>query len=179
MTRKEKQNEDSDLKGQAAIGGIIKGLTGLVGKLGDLAEAGERLKRSGEFEVNLPEGKEAKGVYGFSVKVGLDQTGEREFKVEPFGNVRRDEETGKAEIQELHEPLVDLFDEEDHLLVVAEMPGVGEHDLALELEGDILILSAERGEKKYRKEILLPEKFAQDKMTASVRNGVVEIKFDR
>jgi len=154
------------------LGGIFKGLAGLVEKLGDLAEKGEVLSRTGEIRA---EGKEKgiKGVYGFSVKVGLGGEG---VTVEPFGNIRKDEATGQATVQEIREPLVDVFEEEDHVLVVAEMPGIGPEDVQADLKDDILTLQAERGDKKYRKEVLLPGSFSREKMTISCNNGIVEIK---
>jgi len=154
--------------GGLGVGGLFKGLAGLVEKLGELAETGEELRRTGEIR-----GKEVKGVYGFSVKVGL---GGESIEVEPFGNIRKDTQTGQAVVQELREPMVDIFEEEDHILVVAEMPGIGAEDLHIELQDDILILAAERGDKRYRKEVLLPEAVQQEKMTVACNNGIVEIK---
>ncbi|MDE1461464.1 Hsp20/alpha crystallin family protein [Spartinivicinus poritis] len=161
------------------FGGILEGLNGLMDKLTDLAEAGEKLKRTGEMEFEIKEGQEAKGVFGFSVKMGLGEQGDSEVQVEPFGNVYRNKKTGKTEIKDVREPLVDIFEEEDHVLLVGEMPGINQNDLKLELKDDILILAAERGDKKYRKEMLLPEKFSEDSMTIRVKNGVVEIKLER
>jgi len=155
------------------LGGIFKGLAGLVEKLGELAEKGGELSRTGEIRGTDAE-KSVKGVYGFSVKVGLGGEG---IKVEPFGNIRKDEATGRAVVQEIREPLVDVFEEEKHVLVVAEMPGIGADDLQLDLKEDILTLSAERADKKYRKEVLLPGSLEREKMTVSCNNGIVEIKF--
>jgi len=155
------------------LGGIFKGLAGLVEKLGELADKGGELSRTGEIHGSGTE-KGAKGVYGFSVKVGLGGKG---IKVEPFGNIRRDDATGQATVQEIREPIVDVFEEKDHVLVVAEMPGIGADDVRAEIKDDILTLSAESGDKKYRKEVLLPDSFEQEKMTVSCNSGIVEIKF--
>ena len=46
-----------------------------------------------------------------------------EIKVEPFGNVTKDKESGRTVVHEVREPLVDVFEEDDHVLVIAEMPG--------------------------------------------------------
>lgn len=152
--------------------GILSGFTELVEKLGDLAEKGEELRRTGEFTLG-GKPKEIKGVYGFSVKVGLGGEG---VKVEPFGNIRRDEATGQSVVQEIREPMVDLFEEADHVLLLAEMPGIAAEDVRLEVKDDLLTISAEKGDRKYRKEVLLPRPCAREKMTISCNNGVVEIK---
>ena len=73
-------------------------------------------------------------------------------------------------------PVVDLFEEQDHLLIVAEMPGISVKDVQIEVKDDVLTISAAHGEKKYRKEVLLPGTYAKEKMRLSCNNGVLEIK---
>ena len=154
-------------------GGILGGLADLVEKLGELAEKGEQLSKNGEFNMKDKQGNDLKGVFGFSVKTCL---GGDEVKVEPFGNIRRDKSTGESVVQEIREPMVDILEEDKYILVVAEMPGIGREDIQVELNDDILTISAQKKDKKYRKEILLPGSFSQDKMTVSCKNGVTEIK---
>ena len=151
------------------LGGILKGLGDLVEKLGDLEQQGE-ISRTGS--INGP-GEQVRGIYGFTVKVGLGDQGPR---IEPFGNIRRDANSGRTEVQEVREPMVDVFEEEDHLLVLAELPGIGKDDIQVDLKDDVLTITAERGEKKYRKEVLLPCCVPKDKMQVNCNNGVLEIK---
>ncbi|MEA1050650.1 Hsp20/alpha crystallin family protein [Lamprobacter modestohalophilus] len=156
------------------IEGVLLGLGDLVEKLGQLAETGEQLKRSGQFD----SGQDMKAVYGFSVRFGAGGDGATasEPKVEPFGNVRRDEHTGVSVVQEVIEPMIDVFDEQDHIKVVAELPGISDADVKLDLQEDILLLQAEHGEKKYRKEILLPRVCDPNKLAYSCRNGILEVR---
>ena len=80
------------------------GLGTLIEKLGDLAERGEELHRLGELS-----GKPVHGVVGFTIKTALgDGNG---VKVEPFGNVGKDQRTGKVAVHEVTEPMVDVFEE--------------------------------------------------------------------
>lgn len=151
------------------LGGILKGLGDLVEKLGDLEQQGE-ISRTGS--INGP-GDQLRGIYGFTVKVGLGDQGPR---IEPFGNIRRDAASGRTEVQEVREPMVDVFEEEDHLLVLAELPGVGKDDIKVELNDDVLTITAEHGDKKYRKEVLLPCPVPKSKMQVACNNGVLEIK---
>ena len=153
---------------ESGLGGILKGLGDLVEKLGDLAEKGETLSRSGEFSA----GKGVRGVYGFSVK-GLP--GSEGFKVEPFGTIGRDKDTGQAVVSEIREPVVDVFEEPNHVLVVAEMAGIGSGDVHVEVRDDVLTISAEKGDKKYRKEVLLPRSFTREKLEISCQNGILQI----
>ena len=111
---------------------------------------GGELSRTGEIH---GAGKELKGIYGFTIKSGLGGDGPR---IEPFGNIRKDRESGRSVVQEVREPVVDLFEEEDHVLIVAEMPGISVEDVQIAVEDDLLTITAAHGEKKYRKEVLLP-----------------------
>ena len=169
MTKKDSKRT-SEGGFELGLGGILKGLGDLVEKLGGLAETGERLSQTGE--IHGP-GKELKGIYGFTVKVGH---GDDRPRIEPFGNIRKDRESGHTVVQEVREPVVDVFEEEDHVLVVAEMPGISVEDVQIAVEDDLLTISAERDDKKYRKEVLLPASCAREKMQVTCNNGVVEIK---
>jgi HSP20 family protein len=167
-----KRHDEKSSEGgfELGLGGILKGLGDLVEKLGDLSKAGEQLSRTGEIQ---GPGKEVKGIYGFTVKVGL---GDDKPRVEPFGNIRQDRQSGHTVVQEVREPVVDIFEVDDHVLVVAEMPGITAEDVRVTVEDDLLTISAERGDKKYRKEVLLPASSTREKTQVTCNNGVVEIK---
>ena len=169
-----KRNRDEGKPSEGGIGlglgGILKGLGDLVEKLHELGETGQQLSRTGEIH---GAGKEVKGIYGVTVKVGL---GDDKLRVEPFGNIRKDTKSGRTVVQEVREPVVDVFEEEGHVLVVAEMPGISTEDVQVSVEDDLLTISAQRGDKKYRKEVLLPGNFAREKMQINCNNGVLEIK---
>ena len=88
-------SEQPDLSG---LGGFFGGLGTLIDKLGELAEKGEEFKTAhGTSEFG--DGSKVKGVYGFTIRTGLgDREGSsgQSVKVEPFGNVRTDEQDGPA-----------------------------------------------------------------------------------
>jgi len=159
--------------------GFLGGLADVLDKLSELAETGRSLSSSGEF--GTPSGHESKaevlkGVYGFNVKVGLGGDGDQ-VKVEPFGNVKVDRQAKPGVVvQEMREPAVDVMEEGDHVLIVAEMPGVGPDDIKLEVHDDVLTLAATAGDKKYRKEVLLPKSCPRARMTLSCNNGIVKIR---
>ena len=56
------------------------------------------------------------------------------------------------------------------------MPGVADEDIHLDLKGDVLVLHAEKGSKKYHKEVLLPRSFDDKTLERSCHNGILEIK---
>lgn len=167
--RKNKTTAGPGSAPEQGFGGILRGLGELVEKLGELAEKGEHLSKTGEFG-----GEQGiKGVYGFSVKVARGGEG---LKVEPFGNIAKERAPGETRVHEIREPMVDVFEETDHVLVVAEMPGVGLEDISLEVRDDVLVLSAEKSGNKYRKEVLLPQCLSRDKMTVTCQHGIVQIR---
>ena len=174
MTKKSKPGPKAP-GGEAAfgLGEFLKGLTELVEKLDGLAESGGELSKTGEI---LGKNQQVKGIYGVTVKMGL---GDDKPRVEPFGNIHKDTKSGNTVVQEVREPVVDVFEEEDHVLVVAEMPGISAKDVQVEIDGDLLTLSAARGDKKYHKEVQLPESFSREKAEVSCNNGVVEIRCRR
>ena len=155
------------------LGGIFKGLGNLVDLASKLAEEGKEFKKEGEFTSASKDGKGVKGVYGFSIRT---MAGGKPF-VETFGNVKK---TPKGPVvDEVREPLVDVFDEGSEFLIVSELPGVNEADINLEIRGDILILKAEGKDRKYRKEILLPGAAIPETLKYSYKNGILEIRVQK
>lgn len=169
---KRKQSDDTEPRVDFGLGGLFKGLGDLVGRLGELAEKGEELQREG----TLGNEKGMHGVYGFTVKVG-GLAGEK-LKVEPFGNIKKDER-GRPTVADEREPIVDLFDEKDSVLIVAELPGVTDSQIKTELRGDVLLISARAETRKYRKEILLPRKFEPAALTRAFQSGILEVRLKK
>lgn len=168
-------HDKSNLKGRKAVDGILGGLGDILGKISELADKAETMQREGNFETK--DGKEGRFHVGFNIRTMEDAGGERSIEVEPFGNVSRDRSSGEASVSERREPPTDIFEETDHVLVVVEMPGIGDADASFAVEGDVLTISAEQGAKRYYKELLLPRSFDASAMTVSAVNGVFEVKF--
>jgi len=75
--------------------------------------------------------------------------------------------------------MVDIFDEKDHITVIAELPGVSESDIKIEVAGDILNLTASNKDRKYAREVLLPAKVKRESMKTSYNNGILEITLEK
>jgi len=169
MTEK-KENDKVDVDfgmGKINLGGLFKGFGNLIDLASKLSEEG--MERSGEIG-GLPKG--VKGVYGFSIRTLAGKP-----VIESFGNIR---ETAKGPVvEEVREPMVDVFDEEDRILVIAELPGVSENEVKIEVAGDILNLTASDRDRKYAKEILLPCKVKPDSVKTSYKNGILEITLEK
>ncbi len=162
---------------ESSFSRIISGLTDIAEKLNEISEKGDTVSKKGEFTFPSKEGG-VKGVYGFSLKTGIGGKDDS-IKVEPFGNIRKDKKTGAVVVQEIHEPLIDVFEDTDATTLIAEMPGVGPDDIKIEIRDDVLTVFAEKGEKKYRKEILLNHSPAKDRIKVTCNNGIVTIRCEK
>jgi len=166
--KKKKDEADFDLFG---LGGLFKGIEKLVDLAGKLEEKGGISK---EGEINFDHIKKGmKGVYGFTINTA----GGGVPKVETFGNIKKTPEGPK--VDEEREPITDIFDEKDEIVVIAEMPGIEESDLEIDLKEDILEISAVSKNRTYRKELLLPAKVIKSNLMHKFTNGILEIRIKK
>jgi HSP20 family protein len=84
----------------------------------------------------------------------------------------------EAAVGEAREPLVDVFDEGQEILVVAEMPGISAEEILVEVDDDILAL-ASTGERRYAAEVLLPAAVAAPSLQRTYRNGILELRMQK
>lgn len=168
--KKEEEGLDIDFGiGRLSLGGLFKGVEKLIDLASELKEAGGEIKKEGKIDLShFKEGM--KGVYGFSIKTA---TGDRPI-FETFGNIKKTPEG--PTVTEEREPLTDVFNEKDEVVVIAEIPGVSEEDITVDLKGDILEISAAGKNRKYRKEILLPVQVKNETLSYNYKNGILEVR---
>ncbi len=163
-----KEEANFDLFG---LGGLFKGIEKLVDLAGKLEEKGGISK---EGEINFDHlRKGMKGVYGFTINTA----GGGSPKVETFGNIRKTPEGPK--VDEEREPITDIFDEENEIVVIAEMPGIEQDVIKIDLKEDILEISAVSKTRTYRKELLLPIKATMQDLSQKFTNGILEIRIKK
>ncbi len=168
--KNKEKNEDAafDLFG---LGGLFKGIEKLVDLAGKLEEKGGISK---EGEINFDHIKKGmKGVYGFTINT----MGGGTPKVETFGNIKKTPEGPK--VDEEREPITDVFNEKDGIVIIAEMPGIEENEIKINLREDILEISAVSKSRTYRKELLLPVKVLKQNSSHKFTNGILEIKIKK
>lgn len=109
--------------------------------------------------------------YGYTMTIGPDG----KPVVKEYGNVR----LGLLPTAESREPLVDtIVDEKEKLLkLVAEMPGVEKKDIKVVVEGKVVHIDAEHGEKKYHAKVPIKYKVDENSAKASYKNGIMELTF--
>lgn len=109
--------------------------------------------------------------YGYTVTIGPDG----KPVVKEYGNVR----PGLLPTADTREPLVDVIvdDKEKALKLVAEMPGVEKKDIKIVVEGHMVNLDAEHGDKKYHTKVPIKHKVEEDSVKANYANGILEVRF--
>ena len=92
-------------------------------------------------------------------------------------------------------PSMDLVETEEHFVLRADLPGLSEEDVSIELEDNVLTVSGERRaeheEKKegfyrversfgqFRRSLTLPEGVDADKIAATFDKGVLEVRIPK
>jgi len=170
-----KKVEDEGISIDMGVGGLFKGLGNFLDLLSDMVETseetGSETNRTGEFKVKGM-GDKARGVYGFSVRSGIGGVPH----VEHFGNIRSTQ-TG-PEVADVREPLVDVFDEAQEIVIAAELPGVSDEEIHIDIQDDVLSLET-TGERKYAKEVLLPAVVDATSLQKIYKNGILELRLKK
>jgi len=92
-------------------------------------------------------------------------------------------------------PSVDVYDNEDHIVIKAELPGVEKDQIAIDLQGRVLTLKGERAaenevkeENYYRRErshgrfersFMLPVETEPESIKAEYKDGVLNIRLPK
>ncbi len=109
--------------------------------------------------------------YGCTMTVGPDG----KPVVKEYGNVK----PGLLPTSDTRDPLVDtIVDEKEKTVkLVAEMPGVEKKDVKIVVDGKIVNIDVENGEKKYHAEVPIKHKVDENSVKASYKNGILEVIF--
>jgi HSP20 family protein len=115
----------------------------------------------------------------------------------PFRLLEEVEEMARSAFDADIAPKTDMFEEDGHLVVKAEMPGISKKDLDISLENDMLIIKAEKKEEKeegekgttnytrerrfgqYVRYMTLPTRVDTENITATLKKGLLEIKMPK
>ncbi len=140
-----------------------------------MREMEEEIRILEEQLMEAAKGGKLQGPYYYGVKITVGPDGIP--RVEEFGNIRKDER-GRPIISEEVEPLVDVLDYGDEVLVLAEMPGIDKDKIKIRIKDGKLIIKASNG-KKFYKVVELPKGVKPETAKASYRNGVLEVKIKK
>jgi len=85
----------------------------------------------------------------------------------------------KSRLREDPEPLVDVIEEEDAVVVVAGLLGVRKEDLQIHAAHCSLTISLDTSERKYYRELALPAATDPESAIATYKNGVLHVKLKK
>jgi len=159
-----------------AIGGIVESLREMVKRLGSLAEAAGEANPSasstGEKRFDTPLG-EGRMVFGWNIRFGQDGVS----KAEPFGNVHPGAKSPEPDAP--RQPIVDVFEEPNDLVVVAEVPGLEAADIEASVTQDGALSIEAKGARRYSRIVPLPAPVDPASIRISCRNGILELRLAR
>ncbi|MDA2936927.1 Hsp20/alpha crystallin family protein [Acidobacteria bacterium AH-259-A15] len=161
---------------EGAAAGILEtlgksfGLSGLIKSVSKMPEFQDRLEEiDEELRTRLKEAplKEStgRGRRGVPSRVGTRRRGPRPVR-------SREEPPPEPSRQ------VDIFDEDNHLLVVCEIPGSKEDKIDVKLNKDKLSITAETFQRKggtFQKQLILPC-IPEGELSQSYKNGILRIR---
>jgi HSP20 family protein len=76
-------------------------------------------------------------------------------------------------------PLLDVFNEENCIVVVAELKGFKRENIKISVEKQQLTLSAKAQNRRYYKRLNLPDAVIPESMHTTYKNGVLEIRLKK
>jgi len=116
-------------------------------------------------------------MYGFNINIGPDG----KPIIDSFGNIKAKPYSGEPEVKKAREPLTEVNEEGDQIIVICEMPGVTKDDIELKASRDSLTISTKTKAKgrSYYKEVKLPSAINSDYARARYTNGILEVKLKK
>jgi HSP20 family protein len=108
-------------------------------------------------------------VWGFSVTVAPDGR----IRMNPFGNLST--EGSAPSVKSEREPLIEVIEQDDAIIIVAEMPGVEKEDIQVTITETKVIIRVDTPKRKYFKTIALPVPCKRKVLQFTHANGILEI----
>jgi HSP20 family protein len=169
-----KQSEDIQVEGivQSVVSQFIPGLGGIIKSLEQSSpEFRQRIADTdAEIKHRIDVGWSSKPVVDYHVST-------RPLGHGPGHGARRaaprTESVKMPESAPHRQPIVDVMEGKDGITIIAELPGVSEEDLKLNLEGETLEITAG----PFSKKIAMP-RIAKSIIEKSFKNGILHLKLD-
>ncbi|MCL5442665.1 MAG: Hsp20/alpha crystallin family protein [Candidatus Marsarchaeota archaeon] len=111
--------------------------------------------------------------YSFNIKIGPDGLPMVEnLQMEPKTQAESKKEAPK-------EPLVDVLDEGDALVIVAELKGIRKEDISVSAKAEEITISVNNDAAIYSRNIALPALIDPSRGRAKYNNGVLQIRLKK
>ena len=116
----------------------------------------------------------------------------------PFSLLEEVEAMARTAFDTALTPRLDMFEEDNELVIKAELPGIRKKDLDINLDGDVLTIKAEKKEEKeekgeegtthytrerrfgqYIRYMTLPSRVDSEKASTTLKKGLLEIRLPK
>jgi HSP20 family protein len=77
------------------------------------------------------------------------------------------------------QPSIDVFEEENYLIVLTELPGIDEKDVNIKADEKSVTIVAENTAKKYLKIVRLPTRINKDAIELTYRNNILQLRLKK
>jgi HSP20 family molecular chaperone IbpA len=77
------------------------------------------------------------------------------------------------------QPSIDVFEEENYLIVLTELPGIDEKDVNIKADENSVTITAENTAKKYLKIVRLPTRVNKDTAEFTYRNNILQLRLKK
>jgi len=158
MTDKEKRNDEESTNGNG------KGLEDTLNELGENV--------SKFMESVLEKGEELLG------EAGLDDIFTPPDDESSTGTRRDSRTEARPEKTQFREPVVDVFDEEEEIVIYVELPGIDEETLGVHLHKNAIYVEAEADRDVFEKKIPLPAEVVPEP-AYHFKNGILKIELKK
>jgi HSP20 family protein len=138
-------------------------------KLGDLID--ETIQKAFEGSSEKTDVHKSR-IQGFSIKLGPDG----KPQIQEFNNRKSRQ---KHEINDDPEPLFDLIEDAENIVVLASLPGAKKEDIKIRTTKNRLTVSVDTSNLECHKELKLPARVDPKLAHASYKNGVLEVKLKK
>lgn len=165
------KNKDEDRDNN--ISSIFKGLGRFINLVADMIENDEN-EVNIEGIINDPEkNKKIDAKYGVNIKIGGEN-----FSSEKLNKFKNNSNLDRI-ISKVIEPMIDIFEEVDKIIIVMEIPMVKEEDIKLEINENILTMNAVNKELSYYKTIKLNFIPRENSVKTKLNNSIYSIVIDK
>jgi HSP20 family protein len=163
---------------EGPVEGVLRGLGEVIPGFGELVKG---LEKSEAFKERL-EDADAEIERRMRNPPPLRRAGgTRRSIIPPRTNLRASRTTLRKESSvpaPQRDVITDMFDEGDNLVIIAELPGIDEKDIEIEVKGDRLVLFARSQGRQYHKDIALPCT-VKKKPSLTYKNGILKISLEK
>ncbi|MGD0496660.1 MAG: Hsp20/alpha crystallin family protein [Candidatus Bathyarchaeia archaeon] len=77
------------------------------------------------------------------------------------------------------QPLIDVFDEKNHFVILAQLPGIDEKDVKIKADENSVTITAQNATRQFLETIRLPTCIKKDTMRFTYRNNILQARLKK